>query len=243
LGSDTIEIMGVDRLARARYVIIPDRIEAGTLLIAAAATGGAVTVEGANPDHLASVLRALADCGADVHVGPQGVSARCQRRPRPMTIAAGPYPEIPSDLQAQFMALLSVASGESRISDRVFPDRFMHVAELNRLGARIERHLSTATVHGVPRLTGATVMASDLRASAALVVAGLSAELETKVARVYHLDRGYERLEAKLSGLGARVWREADDERPSHASRAIAAAPDAKSCRDRVSERARSSST
>jgi UDP-N-acetylglucosamine 1-carboxyvinyltransferase len=243
LGTDTIEITGVERLAGARYEIIPDRIEAGTLLIAAAATAGAITVAGANPCHLTSVLLALAEIGADVRVESQGVSVSCERRPRPTTIAAGPYPGIPSDLQAQFMALLAVASGESRISDRVFPDRFMHVAELNRLGARIERHLSTATVHGVARLTGAAVMASDLRASAALVVAGLSAERETKVARVYHLDRGYERLEAKLSGLGARIWREADRERPWPTSSAIAGAPDANSCRDKVFERARSSST
>jgi UDP-N-acetylglucosamine 1-carboxyvinyltransferase len=210
LGTDTIEITGVEQLCGVRYQIIPDRIEAGTLLIAAAITGGAATVEGVNPGHMAAILDALAAAGIEVTTSPTSASVRATTRPRPSSIAAQPFPGIPTDLQAQFMALLSIAAGQSRISDGVFPDRFMQVAELNRLGARIERQGSTATIDGVRCLSGATVMASDLRASAALVLAGLAAQQETIVRRVYHLDRGYERLEAKLAQLGAQISRNRD---------------------------------
>lgn len=210
LGTDTIEIDGVERLSGTAYQIIPDRIETGTLLIATAAAGGEVTIEGIDPSHLTAVMEALQATGALVTLGPRQVSLRAQERPRPTNVTALPYPGIPTDLQAQFMALLSLADGESQICDLVFPDRFMQVAELNRLGARIERRGATAIVTGVPRLSGATVMASDLRASAALVVAGLAAERETIVRRVYHLDRGYEQLERKLRNLGAQITREPD---------------------------------
>ena len=212
LGSDTIEIEGVERLRGAHHQIIADRIEAGTLLIAAAITGGRATVERANAAHLAAVLEALAATGADVSCGDNEITVRAERRPRPMDIAAMPFPGVPTDLQAQFMALLAIGGGTSVISDRVFPDRFMQVAELNRLGARIARSGPTATVRGVRRLTGASVMASDLRASAALVLAGLAAERETIVRRVYHLDRGYERLDDKLRQLGAQITRHDDRE-------------------------------
>ena len=212
LGGDTIEIDGVEQLAGARHRVIPDRIEAATLLIAAAITEGATTVTGARAEHLTAVLEALVETGADVEVDRDAITLRAGRRPRPMRFVARPYPGIPSDLQAQFMALLTLAEGRSEIVDEVFPERFMHVAELNRLGARIERQGSAAIVHGVSRLSGAAVMASDLRASAALVLAGLAAADETIVRRVYHLDRGYERLEKKLAHLGARVTRQSEGE-------------------------------
>jgi UDP-N-acetylglucosamine 1-carboxyvinyltransferase len=212
LGTDTIEIIGVDELKPTQYTIIPDRIEVGTFLLAGAITGGCVTVEGARPDHLAAVFDALSTTGADVDCRADEVTVRAVGRPRATDISAQPYPGVPTDLQAQFMALLSLSTGESLISDNVFPDRFMQVAELNRLGARIERSGSTAKARGVGRLSGATVMASDLRASAALVLAGLAAERETIVRRIYHLDRGYQRLEEKLAQLGARISREPDQE-------------------------------
>ncbi|MBI3836930.1 MAG: UDP-N-acetylglucosamine 1-carboxyvinyltransferase [Planctomycetia bacterium] len=212
LGTETIEIIGVDELQPTQYRIIPDRIEVGTLLLAGAITGGCVTVEEARPGHLAAVLAALAATGADIDCRADNVTVRAAGRPRPTNIRARPYPGVPTDLQAQFMALLSLSTGESLISDSVFADRFMQVAELNRLGARIKRSGSSATVRGVRELSGASVMASDLRASAALVLAGLAAERETIVRRIYHLDRGYQRLEQKLAELGARILRERDQE-------------------------------
>lgn len=212
LGTDTIEITGVEQLSGVRYKVIPDRIEAGTLLIAGAISGGAVTVEGIQPDHMTAILDALAKAGVEIDAGLSSVALRAAERPRPICVAARPYPGIPTDLQAQFMALLSIADGQGQITDGVFPERFMQVAELNRLGARIERQGSTAVIDGVRQLSGATVMASDLRASAALVLAGLAAQRQTIVRRVYHLDRGYERLETKLCRLGAQISREPDAE-------------------------------
>ena len=212
LGTDTIEIVGVDELQPTQYRIIPDRIEVGTLLLAGAITGGCVTVEGVRREHLAAVFDALSAVGADVDCAADEVTVRSVGRPRPTDISARPYPGVPTDLQAQFMALLSLSTGESQISDHVFPDRFMQVAELNRLGARIQRSGSMAMVRGVGELSGATVMASDLRASAALVLAGLAAARETIVRRIYHLDRGYQRLEEKLAQLGAKISREPDQE-------------------------------
>jgi UDP-N-acetylglucosamine 1-carboxyvinyltransferase len=212
LGTDAIEIVGVDELKPAHYRIIPDRIEVGTLLLAGAITGGCVTVEDMRPEHLGAVLEALSAIGADVDCRADEVTVRAVGRPRPTDISARPYPGVPTDLQAQFMALLSLSTGESQISDNVFPDRFMQVAELNRLGARIQRSGSTATVRGVSELSGASVMASDLRASAALVLAGLAALRETIVRRIYHLDRGYQRLDEKLVQLGAKISREPDQD-------------------------------
>jgi UDP-N-acetylglucosamine 1-carboxyvinyltransferase len=212
LGTDVIEIVGVEQLTGARYRIIPDRIEAATLLIAAAITLGAATIEGVTPGHLTTVLDALAETGASLSCGENHITLRALQRPRATNIDARPYPGVPTDLQAQFMALLSLSTGRSVIRDDVFPDRFMQVAELNRLGARIEHQGSTAVVQGVERLSGATVMASDLRASAALVLAGLAAERETIVRRIYHLDRGYEHLESKLAQLGAKIIRQGEDE-------------------------------
>ncbi len=225
LGTDTIEIIGVERLRGTRHRIIPDRVEAGTLLLAIAITGGAATVRGVETEHLAAVLAALAASDVEVTCGKNEVTVRCGGRPRPTRIIAEPFPGIPTDLQAQFMALLSLADGRSVIRDDVFPERFMQVAELNRLGAKIKRQGSTAIVRGVGRLSGATVMASDLRASAALVLAGLAAERHTIVRRIYHLDRGYERLEQKLARLGARIHRLSEHEAYAPAQRAVADVP------------------
>jgi UDP-N-acetylglucosamine 1-carboxyvinyltransferase len=228
LGSDTIEIVGVEQLTpltAAPYRIIPDRIETGTLLISAAITGGSSTVRGVQPGHLGAVLDALAATGVDVACGQDEITVRAPDRPRPIRVDARPYPGIPTDLQAQFMALLALSTGISRIRDDVFPDRFMHVAELNRLGARIDRCGSSASVRGVGSLSGAVVMASDLRASAALVLAGLAAGRETIVRRIYHLDRGYERLEHKLRLLGARISRHGENQMISPPPRAHAEQP------------------
>jgi UDP-N-acetylglucosamine 1-carboxyvinyltransferase len=211
LGTDTIEIRGVEQLGGATHRVIPDRIEAATLLIAAAMTRGTATVVGACADHLTAVLETLAATGADVVSDQNQITVKASDRPRPLEIVARPYPGIPTDVQAQLMALLALADGTSTVADDVFAERFMHVAELNRLGANIERHGSAAIIHGVSRLSGAAVMASDLRASAALVLAGLAAGGETIVRRVYHLDRGYQRLEEKLANLGACIARESDD--------------------------------
>jgi UDP-N-acetylglucosamine 1-carboxyvinyltransferase len=211
LGGTTIEIVGVEQLSGGRHRVIPDRIEAATLLVAAAITRGATTVRGARSEHLTAVLEALQAIGATVERRADAIAVCAPDRPRPLAIEARPYPGIPSDVQAQFMALAALADGTSTIADSVFPERFMHVAELNRLGARIERAGSSAVVHGVAALSGAPVMAGDLRASAALVLAGAAAVGETIVRRVYHLDRGYEQLERKLATLGANIERQRDE--------------------------------
>jgi UDP-N-acetylglucosamine 1-carboxyvinyltransferase len=206
-GTERIEIQGVPDLGGARHRIIPDRIEAGTLLVAGAITGGDVTVTGAAPRHLAATLAKLEECGAVVTV--DGARIRCQgpERPRPADVITSPFPGFPTDMQAQFMALLGVADGLSKITETIFENRFMHAAELCRMGARIETDGSIAVVRGVPGYQGAPVMATDLRASASLVLAGLVARGRTEVSRVYHLDRGYERLEVKLQSLGAQIRR------------------------------------
>jgi UDP-N-acetylglucosamine 1-carboxyvinyltransferase len=210
LGTHTIEIRGVDGLRGTDYRVIPDRIEAGTLLLAIAISGGVASVRGAEPAHLTSVLEALTATGCDVHCRGDEIALGADRGVRPLDLTAEPYPGIPTDLQAQFLAFLSLAQGKSTVREHVFPDRFMHVAELNRLGANIERQGCTATVRGVRSLSGAIVMASDLRASAALVLAGLAAGGHTIVRRVYHLDRGYQRLDQKLAQLGANISRAGD---------------------------------
>ncbi len=207
LGTSTVRVRGVDGLGGARHRIIPDRIEAATLALAAVATGGTAAVTGVVPGHLAAVLDRLAGAGVDLSSGADWIRLGAPRPPRPCAIAAEPYPGIPSDVQAQWTALMSVASGRSVVRDRVFPQRFAHVAELVRLGARIERIPGAAVVDGVAGLSGATVTASDLRASAALVVAGLAARGKTRVENVHWLDRGYEALDRKLTGLGAAIKR------------------------------------
>jgi len=207
LGTPVVRIEGVDQLGGATHHVIPDRIETATLLMAAAITGGSVTVTGIVPAHLGAVLAGLRKAGFQIDVGEDRATLAAADRARPMHVTARPYPGVPTDLQAQWMALLSLASGASRVRDRVFPARLMHVAELNRLGARIHARDGTARVTGVDRLSGTRVSASDLRASAALVLAGLAAQGETIVDDAHHLDRGYERLDRKLVDLGADVRR------------------------------------
>jgi UDP-N-acetylglucosamine 1-carboxyvinyltransferase len=207
LGTSTLRIHGVRELGGTTYRIIPDRIEAATLLLAAAISRGQATVTGVVPDHLRAVLAGLRAAGIEVRAGRDWVAVEARERPQPVNVTAQPYPGIPTDLQAQWMALLATAHGTSIIEDRVFPTRLVHAAELNRLGAQITISGHTAVVRGVPRLSGARVLASDLRASAALVLAGLAAEGETRVDRIHHLDRGYERLDEKLRRLGASIER------------------------------------
>jgi UDP-N-acetylglucosamine 1-carboxyvinyltransferase len=207
LGTSTLHISGVRRLLGTNYRIIPDRIEVSTLLLAAAITRGSATVTGAISAHLDSVLAVLRQAGASIAIAGDRVGVNASEGLRPVDITAEPYPGIPTDVQAQWMALMSLTPGRCTIRDRVFPSRFLHVAELNRLGANIERDDAGAVVYGVRRLTGARVTACDLRASAALVLAGLAAEGTTIVQQIHHLDRGYERLDEKLRQLGAGVER------------------------------------
>jgi UDP-N-acetylglucosamine 1-carboxyvinyltransferase len=210
-GSDVITVRGVRSLTGAAHAVIADRIEAGTFLVAAGITGGDVTVTDLDPAHQEPLLDKLRECGVEIDVGPGEVRARMSRRPKAIHLKTWPFPGFPTDMQAQMMALLSVAEGASLISETVFENRYMHVSELRRLGAEITVDGRSATVTGVPKLFGAPVMASDLRASAALILAGLAAEGKTVVNRIYHLDRGYERIERKLSALGANVQRVKED--------------------------------
>lgn len=206
-GTERIEIQGVPELGPARHRIIPDRIEAGTLLVAGAITGGEVTVTRMNPNHLSAPLSKLEEAGATLDIGPDWVRVRGPERPRAVDVITNPFPGFATDMQAQFMALLGLADGVSRINETIFENRFMHAAELRRMGARIETDGPVAVVRGVDHYESAQVMATDLRASASLVLAALAARGTTKVSRVYHLDRGYERLEEKLRRLGADVRR------------------------------------
>ena len=214
-GSSRICIQGVPQLhaPAAPHRIVPDRIEAGTYLCAVTATGGDVMLQGANARHLDAVIDKLREAGANITDGVQrGVSwirVRSDGRPRAVGFRTSEYPAFPTDMQAQFMAVNSVADGTARISETNFENRFMHVNELVRLGARIEVDGHTAMVTGVPTLSGATVMATDLRASASLVIAGLVAQGETQIDRIYHLDRGYDRMDAKLRAIGADIERQA----------------------------------
>lgn len=207
LGTDTLEITGVESLAGAQHEVIPDRIEAATLLLAAAITCGTVSVTHVRPEHLTAVLETLSAAGALVAVGKHKITVHAEQRPRPVDVIARPYPGVPTDLQAQFMALLALADGPSVVADDVFPDRKLHLAELARMGARIERRDRLALVEGVHRLAGAEVTATDLRATAALVLAGLAARGETTIHDAKHLERGYEELPEKLSQLGAQIAR------------------------------------
>jgi UDP-N-acetylglucosamine 1-carboxyvinyltransferase len=208
IGSDRLVIRGASSLHGARHTVIPDRIETGTYMMAAAATGGDVRLVGAKLDHVEAVVRVFETAGVCVSETADGISGR--RRNGRLTgtdVMTEPFPGFPTDLQAQIMALMATAEGASMITETIFENRFMHVPELVRMGANINVHGASALVRGVPRLTGAPVMATDLRASVSLVIAGLVAGGETIVNRVYHLDRGYERLEEKLSACGARIER------------------------------------
>jgi len=206
-GSETINIQGVDELRPADCRVIPDRIETGTLMVASAITAGDVMIEGARADHLAALMEKLAEAGADVGECEKGIRVKGPSRPTAVDVATQPYPGFPTDMQAQFMALMCLADGTSVINERIFENRFMHVQELKRMGARIKLDGGQAVVDGVKSLSGAEVMATDLRASASLVLAGLVARGRTEIHRVYHLDRGYQRLDAKLRKLGARMRR------------------------------------
>ena len=208
-GGSRIRIEGVARLhaPEGGHRIIPDRIEAGTFLCAAVAAGGEVLLQGARADHLEVVIDKLREAGALIDCGDDGIRVRASGRPKPVNIRTSEYPLFPTDMQAQFMVLNCIADGSARVTETIFENRFMHVNELLRLGARIDVDGHTAVVHGVPRLSGATVMATDLRASASLVIAGLVAEGDTVVDRIYHLDRGYDRMEAKLRRIGADIER------------------------------------
>ncbi|MDX1459809.1 MAG: UDP-N-acetylglucosamine 1-carboxyvinyltransferase [Xanthomonadales bacterium] len=207
-GSKIIRVQGADSLAGTNYSVLPDRIETGTYLVAGAMTRGRVRVTRARPDDLDAVLAKLAECGAQISVGADWIELDMRgQRPRAVDITTAPYPGFPTDMQAQFTALNTVAEGTGIITETVFENRFMHVQELLRLGADIRLKGNTAIIHGVETLTGAPIMATDLRASAGLVLAGLVASGETVVDRVYHIDRGYEIIEEKLGQLGARIRR------------------------------------
>jgi UDP-N-acetylglucosamine 1-carboxyvinyltransferase len=206
-GEDVITVQGVDRLQGVDYRIVSDRIEAGTFMIAAALTDGDVQVRGACRDHLDALILKLREAGVDVDDEPGQVRVRGNGRLRSIDVKTMPYPGFPTDLQAQLMAALTLAEGRSVVSETIFENRFMHVHELNRMGADIKTEGSNAIVRGVEKLSGAPVMATDLRASVCLVLAGLAARGVTEVARVYHLDRGYNRLEHKLAALGADITR------------------------------------
>ncbi|MBX3661569.1 MAG: UDP-N-acetylglucosamine 1-carboxyvinyltransferase [Burkholderiales bacterium] len=206
-GTDVITVEGVERLHGARHSVMPDRIETGTFLVAAAATGGDVKVTGARPDTLDAVLEKLRETGVRIETGGDWIHVRANGALKAVNVRTAPYPAFPTDMQAQLMALNAVAQGASRVVETIFENRFMHVQELQRLGADIAVEGNTALIKGVPALQGATVMATDLRASASLVIAGLVARGSTTIERIYHLDRGYERIEEKLSRLGAHIRR------------------------------------
>ena len=207
VGTGHIEIQGVPSLGGATHAVVADRIEAGTLIVAGALTHGDVTVTDLVPEHIEAVLAKLEECGATLDVRPTSVRVRAAERPRATDVTTSPFPGFPTDMQAQLMTLLGLADGQSRVTETIFENRFMHAAELARMGARIETDGSIAIIRGVREYQGAPVMASDLRASAALVLAGLAARGRTEVSRIYHLDRGYEKLEKKLAALGARIER------------------------------------
>jgi UDP-N-acetylglucosamine 1-carboxyvinyltransferase len=206
-GTDVITVQGVEALGGTTHRVMPDRIETGTFLVAAAMTGGGVKLTRTRPDILDSVLEKLREAGVEVEAGEDWLALESDGKLKAVNVRTAPYPAFPTDMQAQFMAMNCVASGAARVTETIFENRFMHVLELKRLGANIEVDGHTAVVQGVPRLQGATVMATDLRASASLVLAGLVAEGQTILERVYHLDRGYEHLEQKLSAVGAKIRR------------------------------------
>jgi len=207
-GSDTLTIEGVERLSGTEYKVLPDRIEAGSYLVAAAITGGHIKIKDTRPDTMDAILQALREAGADITVGDDWIELDMHgRRPRAVNVHTAPYPAFPTDMQAQFTALNAVAEGTGTITETVFENRFMHVLEMQRMGAKIQLEGNTAICTGVERLAGAPVMATDLRASASLVLAGLVAEGDTAIDRIYHIDRGYERIDEKLAQLGANIRR------------------------------------
>jgi UDP-N-acetylglucosamine 1-carboxyvinyltransferase len=207
-GTSTIEIEGVESLSGGRYTVMPDRIEAATYLTAGAVTRGQVTVRKVKPDNLLSLLCKFEEAGASITIGEDWITLDMHGlRPQAVNVATAPYPAFPTDMQAQFMVLNAIAEGSASIVETIFENRFMHVQELQRMGAQIRLHGNTAMVTGSATLTGAPVMATDLRASASLILAGLVAEGETRVERIYHVDRGYERIEEKLSLIGADIKR------------------------------------
>ena len=206
-GSDTITITGVDRLRGASHRIMPDRIEGGTFLVAAVAAGGNITLTDTRADILDNVLEKLQEAGAAIRVSGSTINLQMNKRPKAVSVRTAPYPAFPTDMQAQFMALNTIAEGSAMVVETIFENRFMHVQELRRLGAQIDVEGNTAVIRGCAQLDGAAIMATDLRASACLVIAGLVAQGETVVDRIYHLDRGYEHIEAKLSALGAQIRR------------------------------------
>ncbi len=206
-GTSKIRIQGVERLHGVNHRIVPDRIEAGTFLCAVAAAGGDVVLRRARADHLDAVIDKLRDAGVSIEAGADWIRVRGDKRLKAVGFRTSEYPAFPTDMQAQFMALNCIALGTAKVTETIFENRFMHVNELVRLGAKIEVDGHTAVVHGVDQLSGATVMATDLRASASLVIAGLVADGETVVERIYHLDRGYDQMETKLRGIGADIER------------------------------------
>jgi UDP-N-acetylglucosamine 1-carboxyvinyltransferase len=207
-GTPIIEIEGVKHLHGSEHTIIPDRIEVGTFMIASLITKGDIIIKNALYQHLGAVIDKLEEAGAYINRFDTSIRVRFKRRLKPINVTTLPYPGFPTDLQAQIMSLMCITSGISVITEKIYPDRFMHVAELNRMGAHVQREGPHAIVEGVKYLSGAPVMASDLRASACLVLAGLVAKGKTSVSRIYHLERGYENLEVKMQKLGAKVWRE-----------------------------------
>jgi len=212
IGTTRLEIEGVDALHPVDETMIPDRIEAATFLIAAALTGGSVKLECCKPGHVMSILAKLEEAGASITVGDNWIKLKASRAPKAVDVTTAVYPGFPTDVQAQWITLMTIAHGSSIIADSIYFDRFKHVPELIRLGANIELNKNAAIVKGVKKLTGAKVMSTDLRASASLVLAGLVAEGKTEVLRVYHLDRGYERIEKKLQSLGANIRRVSGNE-------------------------------
>ena len=207
-GTDTIIIEGVETLHGTRYRVLPDRIETGTFLVAAAITGGSIKVKDTEPKLLDAVIDKLREAGAKIEVGDDWITLDMEgKRPKAVNIRTAPYPAFPTDMQAQFAALNTVAEGTSTVVETIFENRFMHVQELKRMGADIEIEGNTAIIRGVDALTSAPVMATDLRASASLIIAGLVASGETEVQRIYHIDRGYENIEEKLALLGAKIRR------------------------------------
>ena len=206
-GSSEIRVQGVKTLHGAEHTVVADRIEAGSFFVAAALTQGDVLVTHCEPTHMTAVLDKLKEAGVQLDIGNDWVRVQMQGRPKAVSVRTDPYPGFPTDMQAQFMTLNCLADGTARITETIFENRFMHVSELLRLGAQIQIEGPTAIVQGVERLTGATIMATDLRASASLVMAALAAEGESIVDRIYHLDRGYESMELKLRQLGANIVR------------------------------------